>query len=178
MQLVDVAHSLPHTALTELDQLRANYGWSDRNHRIFTRMFGLKSAAMHPDLPLRRHLQQRGSKGKDLPALGARALREENDPLPPIQDALDLTEHPRQIAAILAVDEKGLDGSAEKSEASTLSAMSRGNCLGISLRAELSHRQSMTSSMALESTVSLSDIYRSIRDRRRNSANSWRKSSP
>ena len=56
MQLVDVAHSLPHTALTELDQLRANYGWSDRNHRIFTRMFGLKSAAMHPDLPLRRML--------------------------------------------------------------------------------------------------------------------------
>ena len=48
MQLVDVAHSLDHATYTDLEALRADYGWSDRNHRIFGRMFGLQSAALHP----------------------------------------------------------------------------------------------------------------------------------
>jgi 3-oxoacyl-[acyl-carrier-protein] synthase III len=52
MQLVDVAHSLAQAAFPELDALRAEYGWSERNHRIFNRMFGLKSTALHPGVPL------------------------------------------------------------------------------------------------------------------------------
>lgn len=52
MQLVDVAHSLDQATYPDLDMLRADYGWSDRNHRIFARMFGLQSTALHPGVGL------------------------------------------------------------------------------------------------------------------------------
>jgi hypothetical protein len=53
MQLVDVAHSLSNAVYRDLEALRTQYAWSERNHRIFDRMFNLKSAALHPDMPLR-----------------------------------------------------------------------------------------------------------------------------
>ncbi|WP_429933051.1 hypothetical protein [Agrobacterium vitis] len=56
MQLVDVAHSLSNAVYLDLDALRTQYGWSERNHRIFDRMFNLKSAALHPQMPLREML--------------------------------------------------------------------------------------------------------------------------
>ena len=52
MQLVDVAHTLGRAAYPDLEDLRADYGWSERNQRIFARMFGLKSAALHPGVAL------------------------------------------------------------------------------------------------------------------------------
>ena len=52
MQLVDVAHSLSRASFPDLEALRRNYGWSDRNHRIFGRMFGLESTALHPGTAL------------------------------------------------------------------------------------------------------------------------------
>ncbi|MGJ8628491.1 MAG: hypothetical protein ACSHXB_16135 [Sulfitobacter sp.] len=52
MQLVDVAHSLSQASFPDLDTLRGRYGWSDRNHRIFSRMFRLESAALHPERTL------------------------------------------------------------------------------------------------------------------------------
>jgi 3-oxoacyl-[acyl-carrier-protein] synthase III len=52
MQLVDVAHSLERASYPDLEELRTEYGWSDRNHRIFSRMFGLQSAARHPGVAL------------------------------------------------------------------------------------------------------------------------------
>ncbi len=56
MQLVDVAHSLSNAVYCDLEALRTRYAWSERNHRIFERMFNLKSAALHPDMPLRETL--------------------------------------------------------------------------------------------------------------------------
>lgn len=58
MQLVDVAHSLSRASFPDLDALRAEYHWSDRNHRIFGRMFGLRSAALHPGVALSELLEQ------------------------------------------------------------------------------------------------------------------------
>lgn len=52
MRIVDVAHTLAAAEYPGLEELRAAYGWSDRNHRIFQRMFGLRSAALHPGVPL------------------------------------------------------------------------------------------------------------------------------
>ncbi len=57
MQIVDVAHSLERADYPDLDNLRADYGWSDRNHRIFSRMFGLTSAALHPGVALAELLE-------------------------------------------------------------------------------------------------------------------------
>ncbi|MEP4199139.1 MAG: hypothetical protein ABJL99_26230 [Aliishimia sp.] len=52
MQLVDVAHTLSKASYPDLDALRGLYGWSDRNHRIFSRMFALESTALHPQTAL------------------------------------------------------------------------------------------------------------------------------
>ena len=52
MQPVDVAHALDRAACPDLQSLRADYGWSDRNHHIFSRMFGLQAAALHPGVVL------------------------------------------------------------------------------------------------------------------------------
>lgn len=56
VQIIDVAHSLDHAEYPDLETLRSEYGWSDRNHRIFDRMFGLRSAALHRGMALRETL--------------------------------------------------------------------------------------------------------------------------
>ena len=52
MELVQITHSLDQASFPPLETLRDRYGWSPRTHRIFDRMFGLESTALHPDLTL------------------------------------------------------------------------------------------------------------------------------
>jgi len=52
MQVMDIAHSLDQADFPDLDTLQGRYGWGKRTHRVFDRMFGLKSTALHPDLSL------------------------------------------------------------------------------------------------------------------------------
>ncbi len=56
MQIVDIRHSLDRAHLWGLETLRERYGWDQRNHRIFSRLFKLKSAALHDDMSLREGL--------------------------------------------------------------------------------------------------------------------------
>ena len=57
MRLVDVAHSLDEAAFPGLDALRERYGWSERDHRIFDRLFGLRSTSIHEGVALREALE-------------------------------------------------------------------------------------------------------------------------
>lgn len=52
MELVQIAHTMDRARFPDLESLREAYGWSTRTHRIFDRMFGLKSTALHPDMAL------------------------------------------------------------------------------------------------------------------------------
>lgn len=57
MELVRVAHTLDRASFPDLAALRDRYGWGLRTHRIFERMFGLTSTALHPDLALPQSLE-------------------------------------------------------------------------------------------------------------------------
>lgn len=52
MHIIDTAHSLGHAQFPNLETLRDTYGWSSRNHRIFDRMFQIKSTSLHRDTSL------------------------------------------------------------------------------------------------------------------------------
>lgn len=56
MRILEVATSLEEAELVPIDALRLRYGWSDRDHRIFTRLFGLRSACLHDGLSLKECL--------------------------------------------------------------------------------------------------------------------------
>jgi 3-oxoacyl-[acyl-carrier-protein] synthase III len=57
MYIRDITHSLDRATFPPLDDLRDSYGWSAHTHRVFDRLFGLKSTALHPGLGLADGLQ-------------------------------------------------------------------------------------------------------------------------
>lgn len=52
MDLVRIAHTMDRATFPDLAALQEAYGWGTRTHRIFERMFGLESTALHPDMAL------------------------------------------------------------------------------------------------------------------------------
>ena len=57
MFIRDIAHSLDRASHPPLEALRDAYGWGPRTHRVFDRLFGLKSTSLHPDLTLTEGLR-------------------------------------------------------------------------------------------------------------------------
>lgn len=56
MRILDVAHSLDEAEFPDLGCLRSAYGWSDRTHRVFERLFQLSSTSLHRGRSLRETL--------------------------------------------------------------------------------------------------------------------------
>ncbi len=56
MELVEIAHTMDRASFPALEHLQKSYGWSNRTHRIFERMFGLQSTSLHPDMSLEQSL--------------------------------------------------------------------------------------------------------------------------
>ncbi|WGW04516.1 3-oxoacyl-[acyl-carrier-protein] synthase III C-terminal domain-containing protein [Tropicibacter oceani] len=57
MELVRIAHTMDCASFPDLATLGEAYGWSQRTHRIFDRMFGLQSTALHPKMSLAEGLR-------------------------------------------------------------------------------------------------------------------------
>lgn len=53
MRILDIATSVEDGRLVGLDELQDLYGWSDRDQRIFSRLYGLRSACLHEGGSLR-----------------------------------------------------------------------------------------------------------------------------
>lgn len=62
MLVRDIAHSLDTAQFPDLETLRTAYGWGPRTHRVFDRLFGLKSTSLHPDQKLESGLQSSAEK--------------------------------------------------------------------------------------------------------------------
>ncbi len=62
MLVRDIAHSLDTAVFPGLEALRDAYGWGPRTHRIFDRLFGLKSTSLHPDQRLEDGLRASATK--------------------------------------------------------------------------------------------------------------------
>lgn len=90
MELVGIAHTLDRATFPDLASLQQSYGWGPRTHRIFDRMFGLTSTALHPDLPLPQSL-----------TLAARRLIDQN---PSLHGQVDLILYCHALNTSLPVD--------------------------------------------------------------------------
>lgn len=94
MQLVDVAHSLDQATYPDLDTLQASYGWGKQTHRIFSRMFRLKSTSLHPDMTLLQGL-----------TLSAKALAKRN---PALMGSVDYLIYAHALNTSLPCDDVAL----------------------------------------------------------------------
>ncbi|MGC1497632.1 MAG: hypothetical protein WA790_17645 [Sulfitobacter sp.] len=57
MQIVDIKHSMDRAQFPDLDALQTRYGWDQRNHKIFDRLFHLKSTSLHDNMTLHEALE-------------------------------------------------------------------------------------------------------------------------
>jgi 3-oxoacyl-[acyl-carrier-protein] synthase III len=62
MLVRDIAHSLDTAHFPDLETLRDAYGWGARTHRVFERLFGLKSTSLHPHQRLEDGLERSATK--------------------------------------------------------------------------------------------------------------------